>query len=577
MSTLWTKTNECENMKSNGSLRDCFLESPEFYYKVSVTLQYQDYYRRDDSLIVETDVDVYPNKKNTTEFTINVPTDISYMRIDDGYKTLKLKFETLWANSTKMTEKRGSWEHSSTISSKEVDLIYIDKEHILVQSDKAKYKPGNTVLFRVLTVDQHLHGLEATVGYEIKSPSGNIMDQNKNIISSYGVIEGRFKLDAYAEKGLWRIKVTSRYKKEREQRNTNELHLPVKTYNFEVEEYTLPKFEVNIKNGDNFLIENDGKGYSARVEAKYTFGKSVLGKLNLTLTNMPCEQDDEDSSSSMSGGGPPCKQGSMEILIEKTFKGKEDIQIKSDELAKAIDKLHDRSSHCNCGKRLKMEATVTDKYTGEVQTAQTMIKIEKSRYTIKWLYEPPAPRPEPVGMTYIGQVTMIDGSELDTDGEVTVKIHYTEIRTIDKSINGLIYKYNKYIITTKTITQNVTLGDGIFNIKIDKNDKDYFRIQAVFKPTGWIRPTKGPDRNKADIYSYYRYSRYINKDKQLSITANVSGKLIPNTESIVTINSTYDAKPIFYALAKGEVVFSQSVNVQQNNSTQLKAVFLIIM
>ena len=564
MSTPWTKTNECENMKSNDSLRDCFLESPDFYYKVSVTLQYPDYWRRDDSLIVKTDVDVYPNKKNTTEFTVNVPKDISYFRIDDGWRTLKLKFETLWANSTKMTEKRGSWEHSSTVSSKEVDLIYIDKEHILVQSDKAKYKPGNTVLFRVLTVDQHLHGLEATVGYEIKSPSGNIMDQNKNIISSYGVIEGRFKLDAYAEKGLWRIKVTSRYKKEREQRNTNELHLPVKTYNFEVEEYTLPKFEVNIKNGDNFLIENDGKGYSATVEAKYTFGKSVLGKLNLTLTNMPCEQDDEDSSSSMSGGSPPCKQGSMKILnqTQKTFKGKEDIQIKSDELAKAIDKLHDRSSHCNCGKRLKMEATVTDKYTGEVQTAQTMIKIEKSRYTIKWLYEPPAPRPEPVGMTYIGQVTMIDGSELDIDGKVTVKIHYYDHK------DG-----------TKTIKQNVTLGDGIFNIRTDKNDynKNNFRIEAVFKPTGCIPPNKGTDRNKAVIHAKYLDSRDINKDKQLSITANVSGKLIPNTESIVTINSTYDAKPIFYALAKGEVVFSQSVNVQQNNSTQLKAVFLIIM
>ena len=41
-------------------------------------------------------------------------------------------------------------------------------EHIIVQSDKAKYKPGNLVQFRVLTVNEDLAGLPASVSYKIQ-------------------------------------------------------------------------------------------------------------------------------------------------------------------------------------------------------------------------------------------------------------------------------------------------------------------------------------------------------------------------------------------------------------------------
>lgn len=79
-------------------------------------------------------------------------------------------------------------------------------EHIIVQSDKAKYKPGNLVQFRVLTVNEDLAGLPASVSYKIQSPSRNVMSQgSKN--SQNGVIEGSLQLDTYAEQGSWQIEV----------------------------------------------------------------------------------------------------------------------------------------------------------------------------------------------------------------------------------------------------------------------------------------------------------------------------------------------------------------------------------
>ena len=77
---------------------------------------------------------------------------------------------------------------------------------MLIQSDKAKYKPGNTVQFRIIVLDQDLMGRVADVSYEIKSPSQNMMAQGQ-LASQNGVVQGRFQLDAFAEQGEWKIQV----------------------------------------------------------------------------------------------------------------------------------------------------------------------------------------------------------------------------------------------------------------------------------------------------------------------------------------------------------------------------------
>ena len=40
---------------------------------------------------------------------------------------------------------------------------------------------------------------------------------------------------------------------------------------------------------------------------------------------------------------------------------------------------------------------------------------------MEWLYEPPTPRKD-IGMTYIGKVSLIDGTYLDTDGKISAKV-----------------------------------------------------------------------------------------------------------------------------------------------------------
>ena len=54
-------------------------------------------------------------------------------------------------------------------------------EHIIVQSDKAKYKPGNLVQFRVLTVNEDLAGLPASVSYKIQDCVNFYINGRSNI------------------------------------------------------------------------------------------------------------------------------------------------------------------------------------------------------------------------------------------------------------------------------------------------------------------------------------------------------------------------------------------------------------
>jgi uncharacterized protein YfaS (alpha-2-macroglobulin family) len=59
-------------------------------------------------------------------------------------------------------------------------------------------------------------------------------------------------------------------------------------YEFEVEEYVLPKFEVKIL-AENFIVEKEDSDFALKVDALYTFGKPVRGELTISVAKQACE------------------------------------------------------------------------------------------------------------------------------------------------------------------------------------------------------------------------------------------------------------------------------------------------
>ncbi|XP_064609342.1 murinoglobulin-2-like [Liolophura sinensis] len=169
-------------------------------------------------------------------------------------------------------------------------IIRNDPTITFIQTDKSIYKPGQTVKFRILTIDDNLRSLLLPVSeVVILDPNGIRMRQWTDITGEDGLLSLEMELSEEPVLGEWKIEATINYRKE--------------TQIFTVEEYVLPKFEVIIK-PPPFMPANS-PSITGEVCAQYTYGKRVRGVMEVELcVRSPHLFDLEDQ--------PPCDK-----LIEK--------------------------------------------------------------------------------------------------------------------------------------------------------------------------------------------------------------------------------------------------------------------
>uniref|UniRef100_H0W8R4 Murinoglobulin 1 n=1 Tax=Cavia porcellus TaxID=10141 RepID=H0W8R4_CAVPO len=134
--------------------------------------------------------------------------------------------------------------------SEEMAVVVRNTESILiVQTDKPMYKPGQTVKFRVVSVDRNLrqrHELVMAEGRRKKmtgwtfnfnklgDPRKNRIMQWRDITSENGIKQLSFNLSSEPIQGFYKIMVLKKSGEKKE-------HV------FSVEEYVLPRFEVQVK------------------------------------------------------------------------------------------------------------------------------------------------------------------------------------------------------------------------------------------------------------------------------------------------------------------------------------------
>ncbi|XP_055890837.1 CD109 antigen-like isoform X2 [Biomphalaria glabrata] len=142
---------------------------------------------------------------------------------------------------------------------------------ILVQTDKAIYKPGQKVRIRVVNVDRYLKPVFNPLTVIIENAKNDKLEEYKDVNSKNGVVERIFQLSDYPSLGTWKIHV-----------NSGGIRLYTST--FMVEEFVLPKFSVDVKTSPGFLVLSDQtKVLTITVTANYTYGKGVQGQCELTV------------------------------------------------------------------------------------------------------------------------------------------------------------------------------------------------------------------------------------------------------------------------------------------------------
>ncbi|NXE26284.1 A2ML1 protein, partial [Ardeotis kori] len=143
------------------------------------------------------------------------------------------------------------------VSSKKEVMLRALRPGIFIQTDKAVYKPGQQVKFRIVSLDK-----DFTPSNE-KDPNGNRIAQWQEVSPQQGIVDLSLPLAAEPALGTYIIEVEG------------------KSHSFSVEEYVLPKFEMTI-DLPAVVLEKDEK-FQMKICGRYTYGKPVQGKVQASL------------------------------------------------------------------------------------------------------------------------------------------------------------------------------------------------------------------------------------------------------------------------------------------------------
>ncbi|XP_054040699.1 alpha-2-macroglobulin-like protein 1 isoform X2 [Rissa tridactyla] len=145
-------------------------------------------------------------------------------------------------------------------------LVKPQKNVILVETDKGLYKPGEPVKFQIVNLNEDLKVIKNEYSQIwLQDPEYNRIAEWLNVKSRHGIVDLSFPLASEAPLGEYTISVDQ--------------DMAEKTFN--VDEYVLKKFEINIEHPP--FITTVDEEFQLTVCGKYTFGKPVQGKTDITF------------------------------------------------------------------------------------------------------------------------------------------------------------------------------------------------------------------------------------------------------------------------------------------------------
>ncbi|XP_051522154.1 alpha-2-macroglobulin-P-like [Myxocyprinus asiaticus] len=132
-----------------------------------------------------------------------------------------------------------------------------------IQTDKPIYIPGQTVNFRVVTMDTNFFPFNQQYSTVVLEDSQhNRIGQWTNISSTRWILQRSYELNPEARQGIYTLKAS--------------IGDRMITHTFEVKKYVLPKFDVTVKKPSKVSVAEEE--LTIEVCGKYTYGQSVPGK-----------------------------------------------------------------------------------------------------------------------------------------------------------------------------------------------------------------------------------------------------------------------------------------------------------
>ncbi|XP_058511745.1 alpha-2-macroglobulin [Ochotona princeps] len=254
-------------------------------------------------------------------------------------------------------------------------LIRNEDSLIFVQTDKPVYKPGQTVKFRIVSLDENLRPLNELIPLAyIQDPKGNRIAQWQNLKLVGGLEQLSLPLSSEPFEGSYSVVV------QKKSGGRTEHH-------FTVEEFVLPKFEVQVTVPETITILDEVMDVS--VCGLYTYGKPVPGNVTVSL----CRKYSHPSTCYHEESQAFCEKFSHQLNSHGCFSW----QVKT----KAFQLKQE-----GYDMQLSVEATIQEEGTGVKLTGKASSKITRTITELSFVKVDSHFRP---GIPFFGKVRLADG------------------------------------------------------------------------------------------------------------------------------------------------------------------------
>ncbi|NXI50424.1 OVOS protein, partial [Chloroceryle aenea] len=389
-------------------------------------------------------------------------------------------------------------------------MIWNTESFVFVQTDKPIYKPGQSVMFRVVALDfnfkpvQEMYPLIA-----VQDPRGNRIFQWQNVTSEMNIIQIEFPLTEEPILGNYKIIVAKK--------SGDKI-----SHTFPVEEYVLPKFDVTITAPESLTVLDSE--FPVKVCGVYTYGQPVEGKVQLSV----CRDFDSYGRCKKS---PVCQSFTKDLETDGCL---------SQVFSSNIFELN-RIGYL---RNLDVKAIVTEKGTGLQLTATQSISITRVMSSIQFENMDHHYRR---GIPYFGQIKLVDKDNSPISNEII-----------------------QLFVNNKNTDNFTTDHNGIAEFSIDTSEMfdPEIHLKATYKSDdhchfeGWIEPSY-PDASFS-IQRFYSWTSSFVRIEPLWNELSCGKKRMLTVDYILNMEgyNTINTMNFYYVgMAKGRIVLTGEIEV----------------
>ncbi|KAM5254683.1 alpha-2-macroglobulin isoform 4-T4 [Hipposideros larvatus] len=336
---------------------------------------------------------------------------------------------------------------------------------VFVQTDKPIYKPGQTVRFRVVTLDENFHPLNELIPLVyVEDPKGNRITQWQTLQLESGLKQLTFPLSSEPFQGSYKVVV------QKESGGRTE-------HSFTVEEFVLPKFEVQVTVPRIITILEEVVNVS--VCGIYTYGKPVPGRVTMSV----CRKYNNPSHCFGGESQAICENFSQQLNSQGCFSQ----QVKTKVFQMKRDEYN---------MELEVEAKIREEGTEVELTGRGSSEITRTVTKLSFVKVDPYFRR---GIPFFGQVRLVDGKGVPMPNKLVVitasEANYDSNATTDG--HGLVhFSINTTTVTSTSLTVRVKHKDDSpcygYRWLSEVNEEAYHTANHVFSPSKsfvYLEPT----------------------------------------------------------------------------------------